>query len=361
MVKLKNILNKDCVFEDTTIRDVIKVIEFNPFRLAVVLSNDKKLIGTVTDGDIRRFFLKKNNLETLATNVMNRNPISVKLGTSENIIQNLRKKNLIRGIPVVDLRGVFQYVSYEETKHLKKINNNKKIDASAVIMAGGEGRRMMPLTKRLPKPMVKIDGIPLLQRQIINLKNIGITDIYISVNYLKDVIKDYFKDGKNFGVNISYIDEKQKMGTAGSLRLLPISKHNKPLLVLNGDILTNFDFESLFEFHKKNISDITMAAINYEINVPFGVVENDGVNVLKIREKPSQKFLCNAGIYLLSKNILNDIPLNNFYDMTELIDITIMNGRKVKVFPIYEYWSDIGTIKDLEIANNLYESNKIND
>ena len=195
----------------------------------------------------------------------------------------------------------------------------------------------------------------------LNLKNIGITDIYISVNYLKEVIEDYFEDGKNFGVNISYIYEKRKMGTAGSLRLLPLSRCNKDLLVLNGDILTNFDFESLFEFHKTNISDITMAAINYEINIPFGVVENDDVNILKIREKPSQKFLCNAGIYIISKNILNDIPLNKFYNMTELLDKTIINGRNVKVFPIYEFWSDIGTIKDLQAANALYESKKVND
>jgi len=356
-------LFKDYAFENEKLNSIIEIIEMNPFRLAVIiLKKNKKLIGTITDGDIRRFLLKGNSLNSVAKEIMNKNHISVSSGTSIKTIANLCRKFKIRGIPVVDSNGIFLEVVYpeKESKNTQKKSYNNNL-SFAVIMAGGEGKRLRPLTKKTPKPMLKVDGIPLLERQIISLRDIGIKNIYLSVNYLSDIIKDYFRDGKDFGINIFYVNEKSKMGTAGSLRLLPENKLADNILVLNGDILTNFDFDSLLEFHIKNSSDITVTAINYQIEVPFGVIKNQGSDILKIVEKPSQNFLCNAGIYILSRSVLETIPINKFYNMTDLIEKSIKMKCKVNVFPIYEYWSDIGTAEDLKRANNLSIKGKTNE
>jgi NDP-sugar pyrophosphorylase family protein len=184
-----------------------------------------------------------------------------------------------------------------------------------------------------------------------------ITQIYISINYLGEVIEDYFGNGRKFGVDIYYLHEKEKLGTAGALSLLPELDHLKPILVMNGDILTNSDFINLFNFHEDYQSDITVAATDYHIEIPYGVIQYSGVRITSIQEKPSQRFFCNAGIYVLSPQVIKKIPANKFFNMTDVIEQCLDDEGNVSVFPLHEYWTDIGTHKDLEDARNEFKSN----
>lgn len=214
-----------------------------------------------------------------------------------------------------------------------------------------------PLTKNIPKPMIEINGIPLLERQMESLKSIGVFNIYISINYLGNLIKDYFGDGKDYGVQIKYINETEKLGTAGALGLIPDLNYQDPILVINGDIVTTSDFSHLYQFHADHQADITVTAKDYRIEIPYGVIKYEGVKITSIEEKPSQRFFCNAGIYVLTPQIINDIKSQKFLNMTDVIEQCISDGGSVSVFPLHEYWSDIGTEADLENARNEFKDN----
>jgi len=332
-----------------TLIDAISAIEATNKRLAVVLSGSRHILGTLTDGDIRRYILQGHTLETSVTEAMNKSPIIASVNTSDSALHEMLSSHNIRSLPLVD--GENKYVrtlNEMELGSLDKATINEKTFFAAVIMAGGEGTRLMPLTENMPKPMVDINGLPLLERQIRRLCNMGITLIYISVNYLSEVIEDYFGDGSRFGVEIQYLHEDKKLGTAGALSLLPSFDGLMPVLVMNGDVLTNSDFVNLYHFHQDHNSMVTVSAINYHIDIPYGVIDYDGTEVKALREKPSEKFFCNAGIYALSNEVLNKIPKNTFWNMTDLVEQCLRNKEKVTVFPVHEYWSDIGTPADLE-------------
>ena len=232
----------------------------------------------------------------------------------------------------------------------------EKTFCAAVIMAGGEGTRLRPFTESLPKPMIEINGIPLLERQVRRLAKIGIYKIYISVNYLGEIIKEHFNDGHDFGVFIEYLDENKKLGTGGALSLLPELEKSQSILVMNGDILTTSDFMNLFHFHQDHDATITISAINYHVDIPYGVIDFKGIEVIELLEKPSQSFFCNAGIYALSTDVLKEIPYNTFWNMTDVIDRCLNNKNKVAVFPVHEYWTDIGTPTDLEDARKEFQN-----
>jgi dTDP-glucose pyrophosphorylase len=337
--------------------DAVRAIEESRKRIAVVLGQDGELLGTLTDGDIRRCLLSGGSLNTAATEAMNPNPVTAKEGLSHRNILKLMKKANVMTLPVIDGQGRFKHLlhltdlSFTESAAVRPI-----CFYAAVIMAGGEGTRLRPLTNDIPKPMIKIGGIPLLERQINRLKSVGITRIYISVNYLSHVIEDHFGDGSGFGMQIEYIREKKKLGTAGALSLLD-SIPEGPLLVMNGDILTNSDFVGLCEYHRDHEADITICAIDYNVQIPFGVLRSKGACVTALEEKPSQRFLCNAGIYSISPEIIRMIPAESYYNMTDLIRDCLSENRKVAVFPVHEFWSDIGTHDDLEKARKLFCSN----
>lgn len=227
----------------------------------------------------------------------------------------------------------------------------------AVIMAGGEGMRLRPITEHIPKPMVEIAGVPLLERQINRLRKAGIKKIYFAVNYLSHVIEDYLKGGADFGVEISYLRENVKMGTGGALSLLPEKPH-KPILVMNGDVLTTVNLSNLFQFHQKQFAEITVAAIDYHLEIPFGVIHAKGTYVQVLQEKPSQRFLCNAGVYALSPEVLSLVPKDRLFNMTDLMTTCLNSNRSVSVFPLHEYWSDIGTPADLDQARTFFLQNE---
>lgn len=340
----------------SSLYDAIEAIESTDKRLGVVLSNDRSVIGTLTDGDIRRHILSNNSLEDMVERAMNNNPVIAKTNSSDSELKSLLIKNNIRSVPLVD----------QQNKYLRTIHENELLNddtelyqenfSTAVIMAGGEGRRLRPLTDEVPKPMVDINGIPLIERQIRKLCKMGIPEIYISINYLGDIIQKHFEDGSRFGTKITYLKETKKLGTAGALALLPEFNSDQSILVMNGDILTASDFINLFHFHKEQHASITLSAIDYHIDIPFGVIKQKLSKVESIVEKPSQHFFCNAGIYALSSDILNKIPNNTFFNMTDLIDKCLIEEDTVSVFPVHEYWSDIGTVEDLNKARKIFES-----
>ena len=341
--------------ESSTLINAIEIIESSARRIAVVLSTDNKVIGTLTDGDIRRHILNGGNLNDKSIYAMNKNPVLAKSNTSHKEIKKLLQKHNIRALPVIGLDNVFLRILHEDDLDFENIKRPEKCFDAAVIMAGGEGMRLRPLTKDMPKPMIDINGIPLLERQILKLSKMGIKKIFISVNYLADVIKDHLKDGASFDVMIEYIHETKKLGTAGALSLLPEGNHFKDIIVINGDILTTSDFQTLYDFHKSQNAIITISAIDYKINIPFGVLEFEEARVKSIKEKPSEQFFCNAGIYAISTNALKLIPENEFYNMTDLIDVCIKDETNVSVFPVHEFWSDIGTAEDLKQARKNFE------
>lgn len=341
-----------------TLIDAISAIEATNKRLAVVLSESKHVLGTLTDGDIRRYILQGHKLETLVTDAMNKNPIIAPVNTSDSTLREMLSSHNIRSLPLVDSENKYVRTLHEiELGSIDKESINEKTFSAAVIMAGGEGSRLMPLTENMPKPMVEINGLPLLERQVRRLCNMSITQIYISVNYLSEVIKGYFGDGSKFGVDISYLHENKKLGTAGALSLLPNCDDLKSILVMNGDVLTTSDFINLFHFHEEHQSAITIGAVDYHVEIPYGVIQYDGAKVKSLLEKPSQHFFCNAGIYALSNTVLKKIPKNQFWNMTDLIEQCLTEEDVVSVFPVHEYWSDIGTPADLDKAREEFKGN----
>lgn len=318
-----------------------------------VTSDSGELLGVITDGDIRRGLISHNDLSSPASMVMNKNPTFFREGLS---LAEIKKELIIRKIeaaPIVNSENKVIDVVYIGDEETICLNNDLSPFGAAVIMAGGEGRRLRPLTEYLPKPMLKVGGVPIIERQICSLARQGIRNIYITVNYRSDVIINYFKDGSDFGVSIRYIHEEKKLGTAGALSLLDQS-YEKPLLVVNGDVITTIDYNALARFHTKNRAVLSVAAIQYHVDVPYGVVQNNGPDVVAILEKPSQKYLCNAGIYVLERKLVVAIPYNEFCNMTDLINMSLVNKEKVVVFPIHEYWTDVGSKMELEKAQEQF-------
>lgn len=345
---------------NSTLIDAVQAIESSGRRMAVVLDEKNRLIGTFTDGDIRRWLLSGGTLDAPVTEAMHRSPVTALENAPPSYLLDLMRKANIMAIPLLNKEGHFK-----QLVHLKDLEqtrpNNTQTESEfefAVIMAGGEGRRLRPLTDALPKPMVEIDGTPLLERQIENLLKAGLKKIYISVNYLSHIIENHFGDGSGLGVSIQYLRENEKLGTAGALGLLP-KRPQRSIVVMNGDILTTSDFVCLGNFHETHGATVTVAAVDYRINIPYGVIESDGVFAKGLVEKPSQQFLCNAGIYAVRPEALEMIKEIRFFNMTDIIETCLANNNPVAIFPLHEYWSDIGTPDDLEKARAFFKpSNK---
>lgn len=333
--------------------EAVRAIEASPRRIAVVVSKGGRLAGTLTDGDVRRCLLTGGSLQTLVHEAMNCSPLSAPLGSSDLYLLDLMRRGNIAALPLLDADGCFVKLVHLTDLEPAEVASEETDFAFAVIMAGGEGMRLRPMTEHIPKSMIDIGGVPLLARQIQRLAKAGLKRVYLSVNYLSHVIEDYFGDGANFGLEILYLREDEKLGTGGALSLLP-ERPTRPIVVMNGDIMTSSDFGSLNTFHCSNLAEVTVAAVDYRINIPFGVILNEGPKVTELAEKPSQHFLCNAGIYVLSPSVLDLLPYGKHFNMTDLINSCLAEGRPVAVFPVHEYWSDIGTPADLDKARSLF-------
>lgn len=333
--------------------EAVRAIEASRRRIAVVVSANGRLAGTLTDGDIRRCLLAGGNLETPVSQAMNSKPMVAPNGSSDGYLVDIMRSGNILAVPLIDVAGRFVKLVHLTDLAPTDVQNAETNFAFAVIMAGGEGMRLRPITENIPKPMLDIGGVPLLERQIRRLAKAQLRRVYLSVNYLSNVIEDYFGDGTSFGMEIRYLKEREKLGTGGALSLLP-ERPDTPIMVMNGDILTASDFGSLSAFHLSHEAEVTVAAIDYHVNIPFGVINNVGPYVTGLAEKPSQHFLCNAGIYVVSPSAFELLPQGKPFDMTDLIEACLIEARRVAVFPVHEYWSDIGTPADLDRVRSLF-------
>ena len=340
---------KILISPSTPIMNAIRIIDDGSMQIALVVAENNRLLGTVTDGDIRRGILKEISLDSPVQEIMNTNPTVVRIQDDrENILLTMKLKRL-HHIPVVDEYGCV--IGVETLDQL--IQTSSKQENWVVLMAGGLGSRLRPLTNDCPKPLLKVGGKPILENILGNFMEYGFRRFYISVNYKAAMIEDYFGDGSRWGIEIKYIHEDKRMGTAGALGLLP-EKPTQAVLVMNGDLLTKVNFEQLLDFHLENQSQATMCVREYDFQIPFGVVKVEKHRLIGIVEKPVQRFFVNAGIYVLEPEAINIIPKNIYYDMPNLFEKIIENNAETAVFPIREYWLDIGRMDDFERANCDY-------
>lgn len=336
-----------------TVHQVIETIDRNKDGIVLVVDEAGKMVGTVTDGDIRRFLLAKRSLDEPCSQVMWTKPIVGQTNAPKEALLALMQRHRLRNLPLVDPDGkpkrVLNWSDLFEESSPRSVR-------TAVVMAGGEGKRLWPLTESMPKPMVTVGDKPILENIVGNLVKAGITEIFLSVNYQADVIEKHFGDGSAFGAKISYLREKGKLGTAGSLSLLP-QIPSEPLIVMNGDVLTSVPFDRLLDFHHTHRSVMTIASIQYHFQIPYGVLNLAGSYVIGMEEKPSKKFLCNAGIYVLNPEAVDLVPVGKPFNMTELGEELIRHGLPVSAFPMHEHWIDIGQKEDLAKARAYYEEN----
>lgn len=332
----------------STIREALEIIDKGAMRIAIVIDEDDRLIGTLTDGDIRRGLLNNLSLDDCIESIVFKTPtVATLTDTKEEILQKALGKKLHQ-IPIVDDEN--RVIGIKEIQELVKphIKANK-----VVLMVGGLGTRLYPLTENTPKPMLKVGNKPILQTIIEKFAEYGFVNIVMCVNYKSHIIEDYFGDGSAFSVSIEYIHEQERMGTAGALSLLRFLP-NEPFFVMNGDLLTKVNFEHLLDYHCTQNATATMCVREYDFQVPYGVVNVDGSQIISMQEKPVHKFFVNAGIYMLSPEILTMIPKNKFFDMPTLFEALIKEKKKTISFPIHEYWLDIGRMNDYERANSEY-------
>ncbi|MDH3346506.1 MAG: nucleotidyltransferase family protein [Desulfobulbaceae bacterium] len=339
--------NKIILTADSSIREAITVIDRGVMQIALVLDNGK-LLGTITDGDIRRGFLNGKTLDDSIEDLYNRQPVKGFVNHDPEDIIQLALARGVKQIPIVDEENTLLGIEYIDD--YLRVSEKPNL---VVLMAGGLGTRLRPLTETTPKPMLNVGQKPILETIIESFNRYGFRNFLLSVNYRAEQIQQYFDDGKRFGVSIRYITEKKRLGTAGALSLLP-ERPQHPILVMNGDLLTGLNFEHLLNYHVHAKADATMCVRDYEFQVPFGVVNTQGAKIRTIVEKPSHHFYVNAGIYVLQPSAIELVPQDSFYDMPQLYQDLIDAGKKVCSFPVKEYWLDIGRPTEFEQAQNEY-------
>ncbi|GAB7027931.1 nucleotidyltransferase family protein [Geotalea toluenoxydans] len=332
----------------TTIMKAIEIIDAGSLQIALVVDDSNRLIGTVSDGDVRRAILKGIDLGGPVSSIMSTTPTVASCHESREAILAKMKNKQLRQIPLVDQNGCV--VGLDAWDELISIQERDNI---VVLMAGGLGSRLGELTKDCPKPLLRVGNKPVLETVLENCKEYAFKRFYISVNYKADMVKEYFGDGSRWGVEIKYIEEKKRLGTAGALGLLPEAL-TLPALVMNADVLTKVNLKHLMEFHAEHKSIATMCVREYEFQVPFGVVQLDSHRLKNILEKPVHQFFVNAGIYVLNPEAVSIVPNDDYYDMPSLFDELLRRGMETAAFPIHEYWLDIGRKDDLERANGEY-------
>ena len=337
---------KALVTSSSSIRELIKIIDTDSLQIGVVVDAQKRLLGTVTDGDVRRGILKGVGLDQPVELIMFKRCVTASIDENRENILALMKKKQIHQIPLIDKEGRVAGIEYLD--ELLQINFH---DNWVVLMAGGLGSRLKPLTNDTPKPLLNVGVKPILETILENFIEYGFKNFYIAVNYKNEMVKRYFGDGSQWDVNIRYLEESQKLGTAGALQLLP-GRPEAPFFVMNGDLLTKVNFNQLLNCHIQNKSDATMCVREYDFQVPFGVVKMDNHHIRGIDEKPVHRFYVNAGIYVLEPRVLDHVPADTPLDMPNLFENIIQKKCKAAAFPIREYWLDIGRMDDLDRAND---------
>ena len=343
---LKNIT----VGADASLRRVMEVIDSGARQIALVTDESGILIATVTDGDVRRGLLRGLALDAPVSEVMHPNPTTLLKGSSAASAQQMMRERSLNHIPVIDPAGRPVALALREG-----MTDVEPRPTRVILMAGGLGKRLRPLTETVPKPMIPVGDKPLLERIVTRLQDQGFSRFTLSLNYLGHVIRDHFGDGSALGVEIDYVEETMRMGTGGALSLMP-QRPDAPFVVMNGDILTTTSFGAMMDFHGETGSAVTICAREFNMQVPYGVLNTDGSTLVSMEEKPVHKHLVNAGIYALSPLVFDHIGDNEPLDMPDLIKRVKDAGNRVSVFPVREYWMDIGRIEDPDRARAEYET-----
>ena len=337
--------DNNCLRETSTVRDALEKLEVCDAKILIVQDLEGKILGVVTDGDMRRGLLKGVSPKDSVTVVMNTKPHVFPANVDRETILNLmRAEKILQAILVDDGKVVGIETIDSLTSPLKRENR-------IIIMAGGLGTRLHPLTKNCPKPLIEVAGKPVIEWIIEKCIGQGFYKFYVSVNYLSSKVIDYLGDGSRFGADISYLHEEEKLGTAGALGLIK-EKQELPLIVINGDILTTLDFNNLLRFHEEHKSDATMVVRISETQIPYGVVYADDHKLSKIVEKPIQQHMISAGIYVIEQSVLDYIEHGVYVDMPEVFNKIIDNNMCATIFPVGDYWIDIGRMDDLEQARS---------
>lgn len=352
-------LDKVLISPDAPILEAIRRIDQGGVGIVLVVDSNARLLGTITDGDIRRAVLLSVDLTSPVFRLLEKKKPGIYSGSitarpdaSREELLRLMQENVVKQIPIIDQRGkILDLVT------LDILLPNRERDVEALIMAGGYGTRLRPLTAETPKPMLPLGDHSVLEFIIDQLKKHGIHRITVSIHFMSDKIRDYFGDGGRFGVKLRYIEEEEQLGTAGAIALLP--NLAQPLLVINGDIVTNLDFGALIDFHTKNKAQMSVAVRHYSFQVPYGVLDCIDYNVVGIREKPVHNFFVNAGIYVIAPECQSMIPVKSRFDMTDLIGSLLQKDQRVLSFPVVEYWLDIGEHSDYQKARIDYSSGRI--
>lgn len=337
--------NNVLIKPDNTIRDALEIINRESLRVVLVVDAQQSLLGVVTDGDIRRGLLNNLSLTSKVTLVMNDSPLTADANTSRDDLITMMESNDILSIPLLEDGKVVGL----ETLHgmlSKPVYQNP-----VFIMAGGFGTRLKPLTDACPKPMLHIGNKPILETVIRSFIKAGFVNFYISTHYMPEQIQAHFGDGSEMGVNVTYVHEEQPLGTGGALGLLPKDLPKElPLIMMNGDVLTKVDFQRLLDFHVDNGADATMCVREYDYQIPYGVINGEGNKITSMVEKPVQRFFVNAGIYVVSPEVIASVPKNHRVDMPTLLEEHMNERDNVLMFPIHEYWLDIGRMDDFNRA-----------
>lgn len=339
------------VTDSTSIRDAMERVTANACGIVLVVDEAQRLTGTVTDGDIRRAILRGMDLSTKVADLIAHQepgpadgPVVAPHGTPPDVLLELMRRFHIRHVPLLDDdRRVVGLVRLEDLIEEPQ-------DFRAVVMAGGFGTRLRPLTENTPKPLLQVGDRPLIEHILGQLHAGGVRHVSVTTHYKPEVIKDHLGDGGRFGVDIDYLTEDAPLGTAGALGMLP--PWDSTLLVVNGDVLTRVNYRAMLDFHREHHAVLTVGVRQYEVQVPYGVIEADGVLVRGINEKPLLRFFVNAGVYLLEPELHARLSTGARIDMTELIEQLIAAGAPVVSFPISEYWLDIGQLPDYERAKD---------
>lgn len=347
-----------CVAPSDSIRRAIACIDQNHKGIVLVTDSEQRLLGTITDGDVRRAMLLGESLETPVSQLLTRKagspypqPVTAPVGTGSTALLQLMQEQIVRQVPLLDGEGrVVDLVTVDD------LLPDRVLPLQAVIMAGGQGARLRPLTENLPKPMLPVGDRPLMELVIEQLRQAGIRRVNIATHYQPEKITDYFGDGRSFGVDLNYVTEDRPLGTAGALGL--IQTPEEPILVINGDILTKVDFRAMLAYHQEHRAVLTLGVRRYDLNVPYGVVQSDGVFVEGLIEKPLLSFFVNAGIYLLEPAVHRYIPNQQRFDMTDLIQRLLDEDQPVASFLIREYWLDIGQHADYAQAQEDVKSGR---
>lgn len=344
--KLKSYKNV-IINEKSSMYQAIKILQKKALQILLVVNNNDEYVGTVTDGDIRRALLKKKTLDDKIILAVNRKSIFITKTLPKLFINELMTNYNIASLPIIKKKKITGLYLKRDAK-TSKLSNKEKV----IIMAGGKGTRLMPLTKKKPKALIKINGKPVLEHIILNLVKYNFKNLVISINHLGNQIKDYFGFGYDGVINISYIEEKKPLGTVGSLSLVNFKKKKENLILMNCDIYSNIDLKNFLKFHKKNNADITVAAKVDARESDYGVIKTNGKIFKKFEEKLTYYDLINSGIYIINSDCIKYIKKNIKTDIPDFFEECKKNKKKILVYPIYDYWYDIGKISNFKKIKN---------